>query len=172
MEQACCPRVQGFPNEEGKTKPATAQRNILVVRHYHIRSPNRRFGELMHQHNRPVSVFLAKGYNRISQVACRVQRFTVVDNSYCSPTRLTAWERHRILASRGALPSPQFKQRGFVWLFLCSCSWSVSSSLWCCFGVMTGSISGPPHEEEPSAAPSPVCSHGMRNEFYLNSNPV
>jgi len=41
-------------NEEGKTKPETAQRNILVVRHYHIRSPNRRFGELMHQHNRPV----------------------------------------------------------------------------------------------------------------------
>jgi hypothetical protein len=83
----------------------------------------------------------------------------MVDNSDCSPTRLTAWERQRILASRGALPS-QFKRRGLVWLFLCSCSysWSVSSSLWRCFGVMTGSISGPPHKEEPSAARSTVCS--------------
>jgi hypothetical protein len=30
----------------------------------------------------------------------------------------------------GALPSPHFPQRGFVWPFICSCScsWSVSSS--------------------------------------------
>ena len=41
----------------------------------------------------------------------------------------------------------------------CSCSWSAPFSLWRCFGVSTGSISDPPpHEEEPSAAHSTVCS--------------
>ena len=33
----------------------------------------------------------------------RVQRFTVVDNSDISPTRLTAWEPRLILASQGVL---------------------------------------------------------------------
>ena len=41
----------------------------------------------------------------------------------------------------------------------CSCSWSVSSSFWRCFGVFAGSLFGlPPHEEGPCAAGSTVCS--------------
>lgn len=62
---------------------------------------------------------------------------------------------------KGALPSPHFKQRGFVWPFMCSCSCScaASSSLWRCFGDLTGSLFGlPPHEEGLSAARSTVCS--------------
>jgi hypothetical protein len=35
-----------------------------------------------------------------------VLTLTVVDNSDLSPNRLTAWQTHRILASRVALPSP------------------------------------------------------------------
>ena len=51
-----------------------------------------------------------------------VQRLTVVDNSDYSLDGLTVQETRRILASQGALPSPHFKQRGFVWPFTCSCS--------------------------------------------------
>jgi hypothetical protein len=44
-------------------------------------------------------------------------------------------------------------------MFSCSCSRSSSSSVWRCFGVLTGSIfSLPPHEEGPSAPGSTVCS--------------
>ncbi len=39
---------------------------------------------------------------------------SVVDNSEFTPSRLTDLVTLRILASRGALPSPDFKQRGFV----------------------------------------------------------
>ena len=37
-----------------------------------------------------------------------VQPLLMVDNSDISPTRLTEWKTHRILASRGALPAPHF----------------------------------------------------------------
>ncbi len=84
---------------------------------------------------------------------------SVVDNSNFSPNRLTALSTLLILASQGAFSSPHFKQRGLVWSFMCSwsCLWSVSSSIWRCFGVLTGFLFGlPPHEEEPSAPRSNV----------------
>ena len=58
----------------------------------------------------------------------RVQRFTVMDNSYISPNRLTALSTRLILASQGALHAPHFKQRGALWPFMCTCSRSWSSS--------------------------------------------
>jgi hypothetical protein len=79
---------------------------------------------------------------------------SMVDNSNSSPTRLTALSTLLILASQGAFSSPHFKQRGFVWSCMCSwsCLWSVSSSVWRCFGILTGFLIGLPlHEEEPSA---------------------
>jgi hypothetical protein len=57
-----------------------------------------------------------------------VQRFTVMDNSYISPNRLTALSTRLILASQGALHAPHFTQRGAVWPFICTCSRSWSSS--------------------------------------------
>jgi hypothetical protein len=60
----------------------------------------------------------------------RVQPLSVVENSDISPTRLTAWETRRLLASRGALPSPHLEERGsfcpFMWT--CPCSSSASCS--------------------------------------------
>jgi len=86
---------------------------------------------------------------------------SVVENSDFSPTRLTALETLLILEKQGSDHSPHIKQRGVVWPFMSSysCSWSASSSsLWRCFGVLTGSLFClPPQEEGPSAAGSPVC---------------
>src|SRR5215472_5877267 len=92
-----------------------------------------------------------------------VQRLTVVDNSDFSLTHLTVPLAFFMLASCGVLPSPECKQRGVVWPFtcsyVCSCSWSASSSLGHYFGVWTGSrFSVTPHEAWPSAAGSSVCS--------------
>jgi hypothetical protein len=88
-----------------------------------------------------------------------VQPLSVVDKSDISPTRLTALSTRLILASQGTHHASHFKQRGFVWSFTCSwsCLWSVSSSLWRCCGVLTGSLFGlPPHQEAPSAPRSTV----------------
>src|SRR5260221_4274849 len=85
---------------------------------------------------------------------------SVVDNSDFCPSCLTALSARLILVSQGTLPSPHFKQRGFVWPFICSCScsWSVPSSLWRGSGVFAGSLFSPPiFEEGPSAARSTVC---------------
>jgi hypothetical protein len=82
---------------------------------------------------------------------------SVVDNSNFSPNRLTALSTLLILASQGAFSSPHFKQRGFVWSFMCL--WSVSFSVWRCFGVLTGFLFGFPPQEEGSSTPQPnVCS--------------
>jgi hypothetical protein len=89
-----------------------------------------------------------------------VQRFMVVDNSDFSANRLTARETRLILAFQGVLMLPHFKQRGFVWRFMCSCScsWPAFSSLWRCFGVFAGFLfSLPTHEEGPSAPCSTAC---------------
>ena len=55
-----------------------------------------------------------------TKILLRVQRFTVVDNSDFSPSRLTGHcssqnDKKTILAIH-------FQLRGFVWLFMCSCS--------------------------------------------------
>jgi hypothetical protein len=106
-------------------------------------------------------VTLVAFINRQNELWVQVLPHSVVDNSDFSPTRLTAWETRLMLASQGVLSSPHFKQRGSLWSFMCTCSclWSVSSSLWHCFGVLTGSLFGlPPHEEGLSAPRSTVCS--------------
>src|SRR5438270_7750295 len=95
-----------------------------------------------------------------AQIERLVLPLSVVDNSDFCPSCLTALSARLILGSQGTLPSPHFKQRGFVWPFICSCScwWSVPFSLWRCCGVLTGSLFGlPPREEGPSAARSNVC---------------
>ncbi len=98
----------------------------------------------------------------LSQLYLKVLPLSMVENSNSSPNDLTVHETRRILASRRALPSPDFKQRGVVWPFtcsyLCTCSWSVSSSFWRGSGGWTGSrFSLAPHEEGPSAAGSTIC---------------
>jgi hypothetical protein len=80
----------------------------------------------------------------------------VVDNSDFSTNRLTALETLLILKKQGSHHSLHIKQRGLVWHFISSYSysWSASSSsLWRCFGVLTGSIfSLSTHEEGPSTS--------------------
>jgi len=86
---------------------------------------------------------------------------SVVDNSDFCPSCLTALSTRLMLASQGALPSPHFKQRGFVCPFMCSCScsWSAYSSVWRCFGVLAGSLFGlPPQKERPFTQEPNVCS--------------
>jgi hypothetical protein len=80
-----------------------------------------------------------------------VHPLSVVDKSDFCPSCLTALMTRLMLASQGALPTPHFTQRGFVWPIMCTCSclWSVSSSRW--RGLA-------PREERPSAARSSVCS--------------
>src|SRR5215469_5647961 len=81
----------------------------------------------------------------------------VVDNSDFPPPHLTGPSDYPY--DRETAPATSFKQRGFVWPFLCCSSSSSSSSLWHCFGVLAGSLSRlPPQEEVPSIPTSTVCS--------------
>src|SRR2546430_1368060 len=69
-----------------------------------------------------------------------VQTLTVVDNSVFSPIRLTVPSDHPYVQE--ALSFALFKQRGYVWPFMCSysCSCASSSSLSRCCGVFLVSI--------------------------------
>jgi len=91
--------------------------------------------------------------------AIGVQPHLAVDNSDVAPTRLTG--HCDAPYAKETLPATHFKHRGSVCPFMCtcSCSWSVSCSLWRGSGVLTCSIFDlAPHEDEPSVAYSTVCS--------------
>ena len=95
------------------------------------------------------SLFLQYLLNLTLLFCLQVQPLLVVDNSDISPSCLTVpsdspYDEETVHATH-------FKQRGSLWPFICSCSWSASSSLWRCFGVFAGSIfSLPIHKERPS----------------------
>ena len=84
---------------------------------------------------------------------------TMVDNSDLSPFRLTASSDSPY--DKDTIPAIHFKQRGFVWPFMCSCfySWFAFSSLWHFCGVLAGSpFNLPTQQLHPGAAQSTVCS--------------
>jgi hypothetical protein len=90
--------------------------------------------------------------------AARILPLTVVDNSDFPPPRLT--DPSDSPYDQETVPATPFKQRGFVWPFMCCCSCSCSSSsLWHFFGILADSIFRlPPQEQGPSIPPSNVSS--------------
>ena len=97
----------------------------------------------------------------IGEKSGEVQPLLVVDNSDVAPSPLTShcdapYDKQTILAT-------PFKQRGFVCLFMCSCSCLrlASYSFWRCCGGLTGSRFGLPLLAGPSAA-----------RFTVSSSPV
>src|SRR5260370_1357401 len=98
----------------------------------------------------------------------RVLPLTTVDNSSVSPNRLTVHSDSPY--DKQTIPATHFKQRGFLWPFLssCSCSCSASSPVWRCFGVFAGSIFGLPiHQEESSTQEPTVCSNPAAQTIAL-----
>jgi hypothetical protein len=82
----------------------------------------------------------------------RQQYLSVVDHSDFPPPRLIGPSDSPY--DQETVPAIPFKQRGFVWPFMCFCSCSCScSSLWHFFGVLIGSIFRLPPQEERSSIP-------------------
>jgi hypothetical protein len=101
--------------------------------------------------------------NWIGTIQCRtgsrVLPLSVVDYSVFSPVSLTV--PSDLPSYQEALSFSHFRQRGFLWLFMCTRSYSCSSSSppWCCFGVFAGTIFHLPTHKQAADAPScTVCS--------------